>query len=42
METRANYALIGAFVLMAAAAVIGFALWLGSRTLIAVDIFAVR
>lgn len=30
METRANYALIGAFVLMAAAAVIGFALWLGS------------
>ncbi len=30
METRANYALIGAFVLLAAAAVIGFALWLGS------------
>ncbi|MEO1552624.1 MAG: MlaD family protein [Pseudomonadota bacterium] len=30
METRANYALIGAFVLMATAAVIGFALWLGS------------
>lgn len=30
METRANYALIGAFVLMAAAAVIGFTLWLGS------------
>ncbi len=30
METRANYALIGAFVMMAAAAVIGFALWLGS------------
>ena len=30
METRANYALIGAFVLMAVAAVIGFALWLGS------------
>ena len=30
METRANYALIGAFVLMAAAAVVGFALWLGS------------
>lgn len=30
METRANYALIGAFVLAAAAAVIGFALWLGS------------
>lgn len=30
METRANYALIGAFVLMAATAVIGFALWLGS------------
>ena len=30
METRANYALIGAFVLMAVASVIGFALWLGS------------
>lgn len=30
METRANYALIGAFVLMAAAAIVGFALWLGS------------
>ena len=30
METRANYALIGAFVLMVAACVIGFALWLGS------------
>lgn len=30
METRANYALIGAFVMMAAASVIGFALWLGS------------
>ncbi len=30
METRANYALIGAFVMLAAAAVIGFALWLGS------------
>ncbi|MEO0451027.1 MAG: MlaD family protein [Pseudomonadota bacterium] len=30
METRANYALIGAFVLMAVAAVVGFALWLGS------------
>lgn len=30
METRANYALIGAFVLMAATAVIGFTLWLGS------------
>lgn len=30
METRANYALIGAFVLLAAACVIGFALWLGS------------
>ena len=30
METRANYALIGAFVLMAAVAVIGFVLWLGS------------
>ena len=30
METRANYALIGAFVLRAAVAVIGCALWLGS------------
>lgn len=30
METRANYALIGAFVLLAASAVVGFALWLGS------------
>lgn len=30
METRANYALIGAFVLLAAASVIGFTLWLGS------------
>lgn len=30
METRANYALIGAFVMMISAAVIGFALWLGS------------
>ena len=30
METRANYALIGAFVLMIAAAIIGFTLWLGS------------
>jgi phospholipid/cholesterol/gamma-HCH transport system substrate-binding protein len=30
METRANYALIGAFVLMAAIAVMGFVLWLGS------------
>ena len=30
MVTRANYARIGAFVLMAVAAVIGFALWLGS------------
>ena len=30
METRANYALIGAFVLMAATAIIGFTLWLGS------------
>ncbi len=30
METRANYALIGAFVLMAAVTVIGFVLWLGS------------
>lgn len=33
METRANYALIGAFVLMAAAAVIGFTLWLGASQL---------
>lgn len=30
METRANYVLIGAFVLMAAAAIVGFVLWLGS------------
>lgn len=30
METRANYALIGAFVLMVATAIIGFTLWLGS------------
>lgn len=30
METRANYALIGAFVLFAAAAVLGFTLWLGA------------
>ena len=30
METRANYALIGAFVLMAVAAIVGFTLWLGS------------
>ena len=29
METRANYALIGAFVIVAALAVLGFALWLG-------------
>lgn len=29
METRANYALIGAFVIMAVLAVAGFALWLG-------------
>ena len=29
METRANYALIGAFVLIAAAAIMGFVLWLG-------------
>lgn len=29
METRANYALIGAFVLLAAAAIVGFILWLG-------------
>lgn len=29
METKANYALIGAFVLMAAVAVMGFVLWLG-------------
>ncbi|MEM9054958.1 MAG: MlaD family protein, partial [Pseudomonadota bacterium] len=33
METRANYALIGAFVLMAAAAVLGFVLWLGATQL---------
>ncbi len=30
METRANYALIGAFVLLAATAIVGFTLWLGS------------
>ncbi|MEL6830137.1 MAG: MlaD family protein [Pseudomonadota bacterium] len=30
METRANYALIGAFVLLATAAVVSFVLWLGS------------
>lgn len=30
METRANYAMIGAFVLLAAASVVGFVLWLGS------------
>ena len=33
METRANYALIGAFVLVAAAAVLGFVLWLGATQL---------
>ena len=33
METRANYALIGAFVIMIAAAVLGFVLWLGSSSL---------
>ncbi|MEL8054995.1 MAG: MlaD family protein [Pseudomonadota bacterium] len=33
METRANYALIGAFVLFAAAAVIAFTLWLGTSQL---------
>ena len=32
METKANYALIGAFVLMAVVTVIGFVLWLGSST----------
>ncbi|MEO0549959.1 MAG: MlaD family protein [Pseudomonadota bacterium] len=30
METRANYALIGAFVLMSVVAVLGFVMWLGS------------
>ena len=30
METKANYALIGAFVLMAVVTVVGFVLWLGS------------
>ena len=29
METRANYALIGALVLVAAAVIAGFVLWLG-------------
>lgn len=33
METKANYALIGAFVIMIAAAVLGFVLWLGSSSL---------
>ncbi|MEM1086434.1 MAG: MlaD family protein [Pseudomonadota bacterium] len=33
METRANYALIGAFVLFAAAAVVAFTLWLGTSQL---------
>ncbi len=33
METKANYALIGAFVLMAVVTVIGFVLWLGSSQL---------
>lgn len=33
METRANYALIGAFVLMAVVMVVGFVLWLGSSQL---------
>ncbi|MEO1642518.1 MAG: MlaD family protein [Pseudomonadota bacterium] len=33
METRANYALIGAFVLIAAAAVLAFTLWLGTSQL---------
>lgn len=33
METRANYALIGAFVLMSVVAVLGFVLWLGSSQL---------
>ncbi len=31
METRANYALIGAFVIIAALAALGFVLWLGRR-----------
>ncbi len=30
METRANYALIGAFVVIATAAILGFVLWLGN------------
>ena len=29
METRANYAMIGAFVIVAALAALGFVLWLG-------------
>jgi phospholipid/cholesterol/gamma-HCH transport system substrate-binding protein len=33
METRANYALIGAFVILIAGAVLGFVLWLGSSSL---------
>ncbi|MEM7492188.1 MAG: MlaD family protein [Pseudomonadota bacterium] len=33
METRANYALIGAFVLFATAAVVAFTLWLGTSQL---------
>ncbi len=33
METRANYALIGAFVVMSVIAVLGFALWLGTAQL---------
>lgn len=33
METRANYAMIGAFVLMASFAVAGFVLWLGGSQL---------
>jgi len=33
METRANYALIGAFVLMAVVTIMGFVLWLGSSQL---------
>lgn len=33
METRANYALIGAFVVMSVVAILGFALWLGTSQL---------
>jgi len=33
METRANFALIGAFVLTAIVSVIGFVLWLGASEL---------